>query len=191
MEVGWERNEDSMSAEIQIHNPIQILKAGGLYFGIVFGAGFVFGIIRVLWVAPHLGVRNAELLEHPLMLVVIFLTANWVVRNFVRQSSVDSLAIGFIALGLLLLAEVFVALFVQPNRPGDAVSGIAYFAMLALFALMPWLLSTWKTHKARWAAERLSKGQLRTPSSARRRRICRPLLTGFQGRPVPRHLRRG
>ncbi|HKO96882.1 MAG TPA: hypothetical protein VJU86_07820 [Pyrinomonadaceae bacterium] len=138
-----------MSAEIQIHNPIQILKAAGLYFGIVFGAGFVFGIIRVLWVVPHLGVRNAEVLEHPFMLVVIVLTANWVVRDVRGQTSVDSLAIGFIAFGLLLLAEVLVALFAQPNRAGDAVSGIAYFAMLALFALMPWLLSTWKTHRAR------------------------------------------
>ena len=138
-----------MSAEIQIHNPIHVLKAATLYFGIVFGAGFVFGIIRVLWVVPHLGVRNAELLEHPLMLVVIFVTANWVVRDVGGQTSADSLAIGFIAFGVLLLAEVLVALFAQPNRAGDAVSGIAYFVMLALFALMPWLISTWKTHSAK------------------------------------------
>ena len=138
-----------MSAEIQIPNPIQILKAAGLYFGIVFGAGFVFGIIRVLWVVPHLGIRNAELLEHPLMLVVIVVTANWVVRDVRGQTSVDSLAIGFIAFGLLLLAEVLVTLFARPNRAGDAVSGIAYFAMLAMFAVMPWLLSTWQSHRAR------------------------------------------
>lgn len=143
------KSVDSMSAEIQIHNPMQILKAAALYFGIVFSAGFVFGIIRVLWVAPQLGVRNAELLEHPFMLVVIVVTANWVVRDVSGQTSVDSLAIGFTAFGVLLLAEVLVALFAQPNRAGDAVSGIAYFAMLALFALMPWLLSTWKPHRAR------------------------------------------
>lgn len=138
-----------MSAEIQIHNPIRILKAAASYFGIVFGAGFVFGVIRVLWVAPQLGARNAELLEHPLMLVVIFVTAHWVVRDLTGQTGVDSLVIGFIACGVLILAEVLVALFVQPHRPGDAVSGIAYFAMLALFAVMPWLLSTWKTYRAK------------------------------------------
>ena len=138
-----------MSAEIQIHNPVQILKAAGLYFGIVFGVGFVFGVFRVLWVVPHLGVRNAELLEHPLMLVVIFVTAKWVMRDVKGQTSVDSLAIGFIAFGLLLLAEVLVTLFAQLNRAGDTVSGIAYFAMLAVFAVMPWLLSTWQSHRAR------------------------------------------
>ena len=28
----------------------QILKAGALYFAIVFGAGFVFGTIRTIWI---------------------------------------------------------------------------------------------------------------------------------------------
>lgn len=137
-----------MSAEIQIHNPGQILKAAALYFGIVFGAGFVFGVIRVLWVVPHLGLRNAELLEHPLMLVVIFVTAKWILRHVGGQTSGDLLAIGFIALGVLLLAEVLVTLFAQRKRAGDPVAGLVYFAMLGLFAVMPWLLSSWKTYRA-------------------------------------------
>ena len=146
--MAWEGTRLPMSAEIQTHNPTQILKSAALYFGIVFSAGFVFGIVRVLWVAPHLGVRNAELLEHPFMLVVIFVAANWVVRVG-WQTGVDSLAIGFIAFSVMLLAEVLVALFAQPDRAGDTVSGIAYFAMLALFAVMPWLLSTRRSYRAR------------------------------------------
>jgi len=31
---------------------MQTLKAGVLYFAIVFGAGFVLGPIRILWVVP-------------------------------------------------------------------------------------------------------------------------------------------
>jgi hypothetical protein len=33
---------------------MQILKAGSLYFALVFGAGFVLGPIRMLWVIPRL-----------------------------------------------------------------------------------------------------------------------------------------
>jgi hypothetical protein len=39
-----------------------IVKAGILYFALVFGAGFVLGPIRVFWVVPHLGERTAELM---------------------------------------------------------------------------------------------------------------------------------
>ena len=44
---------------------MQIVKAAVLYFALVFGAGFVLGPIRILWVAPRLGARVAELLEAP------------------------------------------------------------------------------------------------------------------------------
>jgi hypothetical protein len=40
---------------------IQILKAGVLYFAVVFGMGFVLGPIRILCVTPRLGMRMAEL----------------------------------------------------------------------------------------------------------------------------------
>ena len=42
-----------------------ILKAGVLYFALVFGAGFVLGTIRTLWVVPRVGTRKAELMETP------------------------------------------------------------------------------------------------------------------------------
>jgi len=47
---------------------MQTLKAGVLYFAVVFGAGFVLGPIRVMWVVPRLGTRTAEILEAPIML---------------------------------------------------------------------------------------------------------------------------
>jgi hypothetical protein len=33
-------------------NAMPILKAGVLYFALVFGAGFVLGTIRTLWIVP-------------------------------------------------------------------------------------------------------------------------------------------
>jgi hypothetical protein len=42
------------------------LKAGVLYFVQVFGAGFVLGAIRVLWIVRRLGARAAELQSTPM-----------------------------------------------------------------------------------------------------------------------------
>ena len=57
----------------------QILKAGMLYFALVFGAGFVLGTIRTLLVVPRVGTRMAELMEMPIMLVVTIVVSRWVV----------------------------------------------------------------------------------------------------------------
>jgi hypothetical protein len=41
------------------------MKAGVVYFALVFGAGFVLGTIRTLWVVAFFGARKAELMEMP------------------------------------------------------------------------------------------------------------------------------
>lgn len=41
---------------------MRILKAGALYFALVFGTGLVLGMIRVPFLVPRLGVRIAELI---------------------------------------------------------------------------------------------------------------------------------
>jgi hypothetical protein len=56
-----------------------ILKAGVLYFGLVFGVGFVLGTIRTLWVVPRVGTRKAELMETPIMLVITIVAARWII----------------------------------------------------------------------------------------------------------------
>jgi len=55
---------------------MQILRAGVLYFALVFGAGFALGTIRTLWTAPSFGTRTAELMEMPIMLAVSGLSYN-------------------------------------------------------------------------------------------------------------------
>lgn len=52
---------------------LRLLRLSLLYFTLVFGAGFILGPLRVLFLEPRLGTRNAELLEMPIMLVVIWL----------------------------------------------------------------------------------------------------------------------
>lgn len=123
---------------------MRIARAALTYFGLVFGAGFLLGAIRVPLLVPRLGVRHAELLEMPLMLAVIVLAAGVVVRRFAlpRLAGVR-LAVGCLALALLVAAELAVAWLFQGLGPGgyiasrDPVSGGVYVAMLGLFALMP------------------------------------------------------
>lgn len=127
---------------------MQMLKAGVYYFVLVFGAGFVLGTIRVLWVVPKFGTRTAELMETPLMLVVIVLAARWIVRRLaVPFTPSRRLAIGLIALGLLLAAECMVVLWLQGLTMGaylasrDPVAGVVYLVMLGVFVLMPFLVA--------------------------------------------------
>ena len=58
---------------------MHVLEASAVYFALVFAVGFVLGTIRTLWVVPRVGARKAELMEMPIMLVVIIMAARWTV----------------------------------------------------------------------------------------------------------------
>ena len=81
-----------------------ILQTSVLYFLLVFGAGFILGTGRVLIMVPLLGEKVAELIEIPLMLTVIVAAARWIVRHKLDSRQSTALPIGFIAMGLVLLA---------------------------------------------------------------------------------------
>ncbi len=127
---------------------MQTLKAGILYFAVVFGAGFVLGPIRILWAVPRFGTRMAELMETPFMLPVIIVAARWIVRRLALPSIPSSrLGMGCIALGLMVVAEFTLVLWLRGLSISeylasrDPVSGTVYYAMLAVFAIMPLLVA--------------------------------------------------
>jgi hypothetical protein len=126
---------------------MQVVKAGVLYFTLVFGVGFVLGTIRTLWVVPRVGARKAELMETPIMLVVTIVAARSIILRLGLPFTFSArLGMGFIALLLLLVAEFgFVFWFRgQTNREyfasRDPVAGTVYYLMLAVFAVMPLLV---------------------------------------------------
>jgi type IV secretory pathway TrbD component len=126
---------------------VQILKAGLLYFAIVFGMGFVFGAIRTLWIVPRVGTRLAELMETPIMLVVTIVAARWIVLHLAIPSTPSArLGMGGIALCMLLIAEFGLVLWLRGLSireylaTRDPVSGAVYYMMLGAFAIMPLLL---------------------------------------------------
>jgi hypothetical protein len=123
---------------------MRTIKAGIAYFALVFGAGFVLGSIRVPFLVPRLGERMAELIEMPFMLIVIVLAARFIVRRVASPpTALVRLGIGGIALGLLLAAEIVLAIAIQDRSLGDyvasrdPVSGSVFLALLVIFAVMP------------------------------------------------------
>jgi hypothetical protein len=127
---------------------MEILKAGAFYFALVFGAGFVLGPIRILWAVPRFGTRMAELMETPIMLVVIIFAARWITQRFVVSPPLfGPLGVGLVALSLLLAAEFTVVLRLRGLTiqeyvaSRDPVAGAAYVVALGLFAIMPLLFA--------------------------------------------------
>jgi hypothetical protein len=82
------------------------LKAGAGYFAAVFGLGFVLGTVRVLLVAPAVGVLPATLIELPIMLLASWRICAWSVRRFKVPSELRArVAMGALAFTLLIAAE--------------------------------------------------------------------------------------
>jgi hypothetical protein len=127
---------------------MRVLKIGALYFAVVFAAGFLLGAIRVVWVVPHVGARVAELAEAPLMLVVSFLVARWLVHRYrTIGTSASWLSVGVVGLVLMLSFEFTAVLWLRGMSIAeyfahrDPVSGAVYFLSLGVFGILPLLLS--------------------------------------------------
>jgi hypothetical protein len=87
-------------------------------------------------------VRTAELIEEPIMFMVVLLAARWLVRRFTLELLRERLGAGTIGLGLLLTAEYALlraqGLTLREDiARRDAVAGIVYLVMLLVFAVMP------------------------------------------------------
>ncbi len=126
------------------------LLAAIVYVTLVFGAGFLLGLIRVPFVATRIGERYAELAEMPLMFLAIYFSSRFVRRKYGQNTdSVGLVAIGVIALLLLVGAELLLAGLLAGRGIGeyissrDPVSGSVYLLMLLVFAAMPWLQAQW------------------------------------------------
>ena len=124
------------------------LKAGAAYFALVFGAGFLLGIVRLLWLVPRVGERNAELIEEPVMLAVTYFAARFLTRRLaVPAKAGPRLGMGLAGLSLLLAAEFGLVLQLRGMSLADyfaqrdPVAATVYYAMLAVFALMPLILA--------------------------------------------------
>ena len=127
---------------------MRTLKAGLVYFLFVFALGWVLGPIREFWVVPRFGRMTGMLLEAPLMLIAMIISARWVMRRFNMPLTLGStISMGLVALGILLPAEIAGVVWVRGLSPHDYLGsfatapGLVSLLMFLLFALMPTLVT--------------------------------------------------
>jgi len=123
---------------------MRTVKAAAVYSALVFAAGFVLGTIRTLWIVPRVGMRTAELLETPFMILMSLVAARWTIRRFgIPATTSVRLGMGGSALGLMLVAEFGFVMWLRGLSireylaARDPVSGTVYCMALLVFALMP------------------------------------------------------
>ena len=126
---------------------MRALKAGLVYFLLVFGLGWVLGPIRELWAVPRFGRVAALLIEAIIMLIAMMVSSRWVMRRFeVHQTLGSTIAMGLVALGILLPAEIAGALWVRGLSLDEYLAsfvtapGVISLIMFLLFAAMPSLI---------------------------------------------------
>ena len=123
------------------------IKAGVLYFAIVFAAGFLLGTLRVLILLPLTGELAAVTLELPVVLAISWLACRQLISRFsVPAMAPQRLVMGALAFGLLMLAEYSLSILVF-NQPMaeyltnlQATPGLLGLAGQIAFAFIPLLL---------------------------------------------------
>lgn len=125
----------------------QILQLSCTYFGIVFSIGFIFGVIRVLFVAPYLGDEKAEILEAPLMILVSYLASRYIVSLAGRESAqAKMIVVGILALLYLLAVEFSFVLWLREIALAEYLSskysmaGVTYMVSLFLYTIFPYIV---------------------------------------------------
>jgi hypothetical protein len=127
---------------------MRTLKAGAIYFLLVFAVGWVLGPVRELWVVPSFGRVTGVLLEAPIMLIAMIISARWVIRRFdVSRTLNATILVGLAALGILAVAEIAGVLLLRrlslQEYLGSLVTGAGVISliMFLLFAAMPTLVT--------------------------------------------------
>jgi hypothetical protein len=86
------------------------VRAGLVYFAIVFAAGFALGTLRVLVVVPHIGELPAVLAELPILLGVSWVACGYAIRRYDVSAAFEARgAMGLVAFGVLMAVEYLMA----------------------------------------------------------------------------------
>ncbi len=140
--------------------------ATAVWFGVVFGAGFVLGTLRVFLVEPWAGARCAQLVEMPVMVGIAFLLARRLHRRTQGLSARARLRVGVFAMSFLLAFERLVGFATRGDRPFDPVLGsdpwvgAGFLVALGVVAGLPW----WVARREASTPEQLAQLSRKCPA---------------------------
>ncbi|KAL6246631.1 hypothetical protein RBB50_006870 [Rhinocladiella similis] len=159
----------------------EALRLSFFYFAIVFLCGALFGSARIPFLQPKLGARYAELLEMPLMLFVIWESAQLTISRLsmgVSTTKTDDKAtttttttttqpltpilIGTLALVWLVGVELATTAILQGGWWSgvrvyfvgrDAIAGPVYALAVLSYTIMPWYIWLCQRQQTKWAID--------------------------------------
>ena len=127
---------------------MRTFKAAAVYFLLIFAVGWVLGPIRELWAVPRFGRMTGVLLEGPIMLIAMIISARWVIRRFdLPRTLRTTISMGLVAVGILAVAEIAGVLWVRRLSLQEYLwslvtgPGVISLLMFLLFAAMPTLVA--------------------------------------------------
>jgi hypothetical protein len=127
---------------------MRILKAGVIYFLLLFALGWILAPIRELWAVPRFGRMTALLVEALIMLMAMIVAAGWVTLRFdVPRTLGSTIPVGLVAFAILAPAEISGALWVRGQSLQDYAAsfltapGVISLVIFVLFAVMPTLVT--------------------------------------------------
>jgi hypothetical protein len=141
-----------------------LVKAGTLYFALVFAMGWVLGPIRELLIVPRVGRTAGVLMEAPVMVGVTIIAARWTTRRCAVAPTLGARAsMGLVALGLLVVAEAAGTLWLRGLSLSDYFAGLVSdsggiaLMLFLVFAAMPTIIAWRSGCGARSSAPRRSQ----------------------------------
>jgi hypothetical protein len=121
------------------------ITAGVIYALIVFLIGFIFGTVRVLLLAPHLGETLAVSLKAPVMLIASWFVSRWCLDWLDVPRTVEARSLmGAVAFAVLMLAAlVFGRSGAEFAGSYASVPGAIGLTALMMFAIVP-VMQAWR-----------------------------------------------
>jgi hypothetical protein len=127
---------------------MQTFKAAVIYFLLVFAVRWILGPIRKLWAVSRFGRMTAVSFEAVIMLAAMIVSARWMLRRFgLPRTLGTTIAMGLIAIGLLLPAETAGVLWVRRLSLREYLAsfvtapGVISLLMFLVFGAMPTLVT--------------------------------------------------